>query len=832
MEVLDLKKMAEEAIALHQQGKLPEAEGIYLKLLETDPALFGPRYYLGLMRLQQGRAEEACEYFGDAVTVYPNDLALLMNYAIALVGARRPQEALEHFDRALAIQPNLPEALYNRGVALADLQRFEMAVESYDRALVIRPEMISALVNRAVALAAMRRFDDAVAGYNRVLAMQPSNATALLHRGLAHRALRQSAEAVADYDRALAVQPDYVEALYNRGVALMDLERAAEALPMFEAVMAAYQANAEMWNNRGVALWNVKRPADALASLEQALALEPNFTEAWGNRGLALRDLARFDEALASFDRVLMQEPGNAVALNSRANVLRDLKRYEEAVEDYSRAIELRPDYAEALINRGYTLWNLKQVEAGMLDVERALSLEPDYPFAKGEVLHMRMYTADWQDFARLKAEVEAGVRAGDRAIQPFNFQAVADSAADAQACSRIWAREKYKEIAAAPHDRALRKANKKIRIGYVSGEFRQQATALLMAGVYERHDKNAFEIIALDSGVNDQSEMRARLEKAFDRWIDIGKMSDEEAAHIVREAGVDILVCLNGYFGEARMGLFAQRPAPLQVNYLGFPATLGAPYIDYIIADKTVIPDTEQQFYDEKVVTLPGCYQANDDKGREIANIPSRGEAGLPEAGFVFCNFNNAYKLEPGSFDSWMRILKQVEGSVLWLLESLPPYADNLRKEAEKRGVAGDRLIFASVLPTDLHLARMSLADLFLDQLPYNAHTTGSDALWAGVPLITQTGTTFPGRVATSLLNAAGLPELVTKNAAEFEALAVKLASESAALKAVRAKLGKAKTSSALFDTAAFTAGLESAYRTMWQTWLAGETAKPFAVP
>jgi predicted O-linked N-acetylglucosamine transferase (SPINDLY family) len=443
------------------------------------------------------------------------------------------------------------------------------------------------------------------------------------------------------------------------------------------------------------------------------------------------------------------------------------------------------------------------------------------------------MYTADWQDFGKLKAEVEADLRAGGRVIQPFNFQAVADSPADAQACSRIWAQTKYKSAAvAAPHDRSNRRANKKIRIGYVSGEFRQQATALLMAGVYERHDKDAFEIIALDSGVNDQSEMRTRLEKAFDRWIDIGKMSDEEAAGAVREAGVDILICLNGYFGEARMGLFAQRPAPLQVNYLGFPATLGAPYIDYIIADKIVIPDSEQQFYDEKVVTQPGSNQANDDKGRDIANIPSRAEAGLPESGFVFCNFNNAYKLTPDSFDSWMRILKRVDGSVLWLLESLPPYADNLRRHAESRGVAGDRLIFAPVLPTDLHLARMSLADLFLDQLPYNAHTTGSDALWAGVPLLTQTGTTFPGRVATSLLKAAGLPELVTGNAGEFEALAVTLAKDPATLKALRAKVAKARTGSALFDTAAFTRNLESAYRTMWQAWLAGEAAKPFTVP
>lgn len=832
MEVLDLKKIAEQAIALHQQGNLAEAERLYFQLLEADPALFGPRYYLGLMRLQQNRHEEACKYLGEALGVYPNDLGLLMNYGMALRAAGRAQDALEMFERALAIQPNLPEALYNRGVALSDLQRYEMAVEAYDRALVVQPEMIAALINRAVALAAMHRFDDAIAGYGRVLAMQPSNVVALIHRGLAHRTLRRPAQALADYDRALATAPDDVDALYNRGVALMDLERAAEALPMFEAVMPAYQNNAEMLNNRGVALWNLKRPVEALACYERALALEPGFTEAWGNCGLALRDLARYQEALASFDQALRLEPRNAVALNARANVLRDLKRYDEAVEDYSRALAIRPDYAEAVINRGYTKWTLQRYAEGAADVERALMLDPDYRYAKGELLHARMYAADWRDFSALRAEVQEGVRRGARIVQPFIFQAVAENPADSQTCSRIWAGDKYPAIGGAPEDRAARKANAKIRIGYVSGEFRQQATAVLMAGVYEHHDREKFELIALDAGVDDQSPMRARLEKSFDTWISIRGMSDQEAAVTISAAGIDILVNLNGFFGDARMGVFAQRPAPIQVNYLGFPTTLGAPYIDYIIADNIVIPEADEAFYDEKIVRLPGCYQANDDKGREMARTPSRAEAGLPEDGFVFCNFNTAYKLTPETFDSWMRILNRVEGSVLWLLESPAPFSENLRKEAEARGVAASRLVFAPELPIDLHLARLPLGDLFLDGLPYNAHTTGSDALWAGVPLITRVGRTFPGRVGASLLKAAGLPELVTESAADFEVLAVTLAKDPAALQNLRDKLANKSTAGTLFDTAGFTRNLETVYQTMWQGWLAGDGPRSFAVP
>lgn len=831
MDVLDLKAMADQAVSLHRQGDLARAEALYLQILNADPKLFGPRYYLGLMRLQQGRHAEACEYLEQAIKIFPNDVAALMNYGMALSAAGRGEYALGVFDRVLAIQPNMAEALYNRGVALAGLMRFELAVDAYDRALVIQPEMAAAQVNRAAALAATGRHDDAMAGYDRVLAMQPSNVIALNHRGLAKRMMGRPAEALADYDRALSLKPDFIEAMYNRGVALLDLERAADALAMFDAVKDAYQNNGEMWNNRGVALWNLKRPDEALASYERALTLEPGFAEAWGNRGLALRDMGRLEEARASFETVLTLEPANAVAMNSHGNVLRDMKKFEEAIHSYSAALAARPDYAEALINRGYTYWALKQYDPGMADVEKALTLEPDYPYGRGEVLHVRMYSADWHDFEARQAELVELVRAAKRAVQPFIFQAIAETPADAQACSRIWAKDKYPQIPGRPHDRASRKDHKKIRIGYVSGEFRQQATAILMAGLYERHDRDRFEIVAIDSGGNDQSPMRTRLEKTFDRWIGITGLSDEQAADVIRDAGIDILVNLNGYFGEARMGVFARRPAPIQVNYLGFPATLGASYIDYIIADAVVIPPTDQRFYDEQVVYLPSCYQANDDRGRPIAKAPSRADAGLPQKAFVFCNFNTAYKLTPQTFDSWMRILKQVEDSVLWLLDSAAPFAANLRREAEARGVSADRLIFAPELPTDEHLARLGLADLFLDGLPYNAHTTASDALWAGVPIVTCKGSAFPGRVAASLLGAVGLSELVTDSAEAFEAMAMGLATDSKALKNVRDRLAGNRDKSALFDTDRFRKNIEAAYTKMWERWLAGDKPSAFAV-
>jgi protein O-GlcNAc transferase len=834
---MDLQALAQQAVTFHQQGNLAEAEKLYLQILDADPALFGPRYYMGVLRLQQGRNDDATTYLAGALKIFPQDPGALMNYGMALRAVGRGTEALEQFDKVLALQPGMAEGHFNRAIALGDLKRFELAVEAYDRALVLQPEFISAMVNRAAAHAGLNRFDDALEGYDRVLRLQPGNVVAMNNRGLTLRTLRRLPEAVEAYEKALAAMPDYGDARYNLAVALLDLQRSAEALAAFDAVAPLRPDDAELLNNRGVALWNMGRPAEALASLDAALALEPRFAEAWGNRGLALKDLARLEEALACFETVTRLAPKNPVGWNSRGSVLREMKQYDGAIEAYSEAIALHPGYAEALNNRGYTWWAHKlEYAPALADMQRALAIDPDHPYAAGEILHLKMYGADWRDFESAKAEIETGVRLGQRVARPFLFQAVSDNPADLQACSRIWARDRYFEVAAAPHDRGARKGHKKIRIGYVSGEFREQATAILMAGLYEAHDRETFEVIAIDNTGRDSAmvkddAMRARLQKAFDRFIDISALSDEAAAAAIRAAEIDILVNLNGYFGKPRMGVFARRAAPLQVNYLGFPATLGASYIDYILADGIVIPDSEREFYNEKVVTLPASYQVNDNKGRAIAAAPSRAEAGLPDKGFVFCNFNNAYKLTPSTFDSWMRILKAVPGSVLWLLESRPPFADNLRREALARGVDGNRILFAPDRAPADHLARLSLADLFLDSLPYNAHTTASDALWAGVPLLTLRGKAFAGRVAASLLTAAGLEELITETPEAYEALAVKLATDAAALKTVQGKLKKNRPTCDLFNTEKSTRAIEAAYTQMWQRWLKGEKAEAFTV-
>jgi predicted O-linked N-acetylglucosamine transferase (SPINDLY family) len=355
------------------------------------------------------------------------------------------------------------------------------------------------------------------------------------------------------------------------------------------------------------------------------------------------------------------------------------------------------------------------------------------------------------------------------------------------------------------------------IRVGYASGEFRDQATSHLIVGVLEQHDKSRFEIFGFDNGWDDNSEIRRRIEASCLEIIDINRLSDEAAAAVIRDRQIDILVNLNGYFGEERTGVFAERPAPIQVNYLGFPGTLGASYMDYIIADQCVIPPDHEHFYDERVVYLPECYQANDNQKAIALRIFSRAECGLPHDGFVYCCFNNSYKILPEIFDSWMHLLKEVSSSVLWLIEDSANAVSNLKREASASGIDPGRLVFAERMPLADHLARHRLADLFLDTLPYNAHTTASDALWAGLPVLTRIGGTFPGRVAASLLQAIGLPELITSTQEAYQRLAIELAADSQKLAAIKHKLASSQLAKPLFDTRLLTRRVEAAYEEMY---------------
>jgi len=456
------------------------------------------------------------------------------------------------------------------------------------------------------------------------------------------------------------------------------------------------------------------------------------------------------------------------------------------------------------------------------------LALKSDVRFVKGDRLHIKLQLSDWTNLDAEVSDLIAAVRAHEAATPPYEFLAVATAPED----QLIGSRQALAEQPARPAVwRGERYAHDRIRIGYLSADLREHPVARLAAGLFEAHDKSRFETIAFSSGPDDGSDLRHRIKSAFEDFVDVQRLSDSDLAALIRRREIDILVDLTGFTLAGRFGVLARRPAPIQVNFLGYPATMGAAWMDYIIADRTIIPAEHFQFYGERVVWLPDTYQANDDKSQTAERLPTRTECGLPENAFVFCCFNNMFKINPQIFAVWMRLLAAKADSVLWLLKTNATAERNLRREAKRRGIAADRLIFAPRIAVGDHLARHQQADLFLDTLPYNAHTTASDALRAGLPLVTCLGETFAGRVAASLLKAVGLPELITTSLKDYEELALKLARDPALVRSIRDRLGRNRDACRLFDTLRFTRHIESAYEAMWQAHQDGRAPAAFAV-
>jgi predicted O-linked N-acetylglucosamine transferase (SPINDLY family) len=498
-------------------------------------------------------------------------------------------------------------------------------------------------------------------------------------------------------------------------------------------------------------------------------------------------------------------------------------KDYAGALASYETALRLKPDSAEALLYRGDALNGLKRLDEALGSYDRALAIKPDLAFASGSRLHVKMRICDWRDLANDFDLLGKAIGNGERVSQPFPALATPLSAALQRRCAEAYTRAKHPERPLFPQV-THRYEHDRIRLGYFSADFHNHATSYLMAELFERHDRTRFELNAFSLGPAENDAMSARLKKAFGRFFwEVGSRTDKEVALLSRSLEIDIAVDLKGFTGGSRTSIFAMRPAPIQVNYLGYPGTMGTGYIDYLIADSTLIPEDQQQHYAEKIVYLPDTYQVNDSKRLIAETRFSKAEFGLPEEGFTFCCFNKNYKVTPTIFDIWMRLLSKVEGSVLWLWEDNSSASNNLRAQAQSRGVAPDRLVFARHMPLAEHLARHRLADLFLDTLPYNAHTTASDALWAGLPVLTCLGETFPGRVAASLLNAVGLPELIARTLDDYEACALELATNPGKLLRLRQKLAANRSTTPLFDSTLFTKHIETAYVAMWTRHQAG---------
>jgi predicted O-linked N-acetylglucosamine transferase (SPINDLY family) len=750
------------------------------------------------LRLQRaGRLAEAAEIYAQVLRSEPRHFDALHGLGIIRYQTGRLEEAERLIGEAAEVNPNAANAFYNRACLLQRLNRLDEALACFDRAVAIKPDYIEALVNRSMVLSTLKRHDAAFASLDAVVALRPNIAEAWNNRGAAAFALGRLDEALASYDRATALKPEYAEGWKNRAIALLLLQRVDEALSAFDRASALAPRDADIQRRRADLLFQLNRAGDAARAYESYLALKPDDAPAWNRRGRALQQERRLPEALACYDKAIALAPGDMSARLDRANLLFEIERFDDAGNDYQ------------IVRDG----------------------DPNCPaYVTGYMTLCRLHGCDWSRLKDERERIGALVGAGQFVLDPIGNILLFDSPEKQLAFARVWATQKY--LAAPvplwkgevyPHD--------KIRVAYLSADFRTHATALLMAGVFEAHDRSRFETTAISFGANDNSPMRARLEAGFDRFIDVRNVGDAEVAEQLRRAEIDIAIDLKGYTQEGRPGILAFRPVPIQAQYLGYPGTMAAEYYDYVIADRFVIPEEHRPYFTEQVAYLPDTYQCNDKKRAVGPRTPTRAEFGLPESGFVFCCFNNNQKILPEMFDVWMRVLRQVDNSVLWLLQDNLAVVRNLSREAIVRGVAPERLVFAKrCMPPD-HLARQRLADLFLDTLPYNAHTTCSDALWVGLPVLTALGECFAGRVAASLLSALGVPELIARSLEEYESLALKLARDRTALAAIREEVTRHRDTHPLFDTVRFTRNLEAAYVTMWERQQRGERPRTFAV-
>jgi predicted O-linked N-acetylglucosamine transferase (SPINDLY family) len=813
-------------VAAQRRGSIADAKRLYASVLRIDPTNAAAFGNLGIIAAQEGDLAGAERLFRQEIKLRPDDPAGHNNLGSVLQLQDRVTDAIAAHRQAIKLKPNYAEAYFALGNALRQQGNPEQALASYRSAIQAKHDYAEAHNNIGVLLQMLGSLDEAASAYREAVTLRPGYAEAHFNLGGVLHLSRGLEAAEAAYRRVISLSPGTAVTHNNLGTVLKDKGLLDDALAAFERATELKPDYAEAFYNRATVLQQQAKPEEALAAYHHAIQLRKDYPEAINNAGIVLQEIGRTSEAIDLYRELLARMPAHADACNNVGTALLAEGRAEEARAAFEQALARRPDFPEAFYNLGNAWRELGHLAEAITAYRNALRLRPGYAEAFSQLTYHRAQACEWGDYETDQEELVAMVCRGVR-IPPFYLLATPASASDQLLCARQWI-EPLKPPAAFDHQVCARRA--RIRLGYLSGDFHQHATAQLMAELFERHNRDRFEVFAYSYGPDDNSPMRARLVGGFDRFVDIGAVSHREAARLIHADEIDILIDLKGYTHHARPAIPAFRPAPVQVSYLGYPATMGADFIDYIIVDPFVVPASQQPFFSERLVQLPGSYQAND-RRREMATPASRQDCGLPADALVLCSFNNSYKISPAFFEIWMRLLRSVPGSVLWLLEANELVKGNLRSEAEKRGIDSARLIFAPLVAAAEHLGRQRHADLFLDTLPCNAHTTASDALWAGLPVLTYSGNTFAGRVAGSLLMAAGMPELVTASLEEYERTALALARDPQRLTATRRKLAINRDTSALFDLPKLTGNIEAAYARMWQTWLSGQKPAAFSI-
>ena len=815
----------------YKSGRLPEAEACFLQVLQTQPHNPNLWRLLGTIALQQQHHSAAIERLNRAIELDPEAPNSHSTLGTVYASLQRWPEAIQCFQTTIQHQPSDASTYAKLGGAYQMQGQTEEAIAAYQQALNLQPDLSPVHTNLGQLYQAQEKCEEAIASYRQALHLQPNSHHIHIAIGQICQQTGDLDEAVASYQRVLQLQPNLSSVHAKLGQLYQAQENLDEAIASYQRALELQPDFFEVLNNLGNVLKPQGKFEEALDSYHRALKLQPEDGETLNNLGTVYQALGNLDEAIASYQRALQLQPDFYQAHSNLGNAFKDRGQLDEAIASYQRALQLQPDFQPAHYNLGNAYQEEGNLPEAIASYHRALQLQPDCPQVLNEYVWMRRGICSWDGLSALEDSLMEASRTTRWAAPPLPMLAIDDDPAVqltaaknfcanaiGNSCSPLWTGERYR------HD--------KIRLAYLSADYREHPVARVMAELFERHDRSRFEVVAISFGPKDSGPMGQRMVRAFDRFIDVREMSHREAAQLLRELEIDIAIDLAGYTRHCRPQILAHRPAPIQVSYVGYPATTGTDVIDYILADPFVAPTDRQPYFTEKLVHLPDCYLGHDSTQAIGDRTPSRAECGLPDDGFVFCSFNNSYKISPALFDVWMRLLDAVPGSVLWLKQGYPAAADNLRQETASRGIDPDRLVFASRMDElSDHLARHRLADVFLDSFPYNAHSTASDALWAGLPVLTCAGRSFASRVAGSLLYSIGLPELVTHSLAEYEALALNLATQPDVLDEIHRKLARNRLGMPLFDSDRLRRNVEAAYQQMWSLWQQGERPRTFAV-
>jgi len=735
-----------------------------------------------------GQIKKALDTVEVLIKDYPNESLLFNIRGVCYKAINQVDASIESFEKALTIKPDDIMAYFNLGIIDMEIGQLDSAVKFYKKVLTLNPNYYDAHYNLGITFEELGKLDSSVKSYEKVLTIKPDHVATYNNLGVVFNKLGRQEEAVKSYQKAIVIKPDFSDAHNNLGNILKDLGRQEEAVKSYQKVIAINPGFVDAHNSLGISFFKLGQLAKAVISFKQAIAINPGFVDAHSNLGIVLEELGQLDLAVISFEQ----------------------------------AIAIKPDFAKVYLSYGNVLTKLNRKDEALVSYESAMSLNPDLDFLLGNHLSNKMYLGIWSDLPRHLNDLKNQINNDEVIIVPFALLGLIDNPEIQRKNTEAFTSKVYPQSHSFPTIGIYPK-HKKIRIAYFSSDFHNHATMHLMVELFECHDKLLFELIAFSFGPDKQDQWRQRASLCFDKFKYVGLKSDREISLLARKMEIDIAIDLKGYTQDARPNIFAEGCAPIQLSYLGYPGTMGAKYMDYLIADRTLIPEEKKHHYLEKIVYMPNSYQVNMSNREVSKNSLLRDEFGLPSKGFVFCCFNNSYKITPSTFDGWMRILKAVEDSVLWLLEGNSTSSINLKNEAMKQGVNKDRIIFGKRMPVEDHLNRIKQADLFIDTLPYNAHTTASEALRMGLPVLTCEGESFASRVAASLLRAVNLPELITTTQEQFESVAIQMAMHPEKFKKIKDKLIDNLPRAPLYDTPLFTRHLESAYLEMYERYQNG---------